>query len=132
MFSKKFVKSDCCFEVPEFIGHNRANLKNNLTRHCCQLMRATFPPDVYPHWIRTPHGIWNACPSFFRLLHKFRNKDIGAGKFDNVPTATNFLLMQTLCGCLGCNVLFLEGVVPRNVDRDAFQKNLVISDISGI
>ena len=31
-----------------------------------------------------------------------RNKDIGAGKFDNVPTATNFLLMQTLCGCSGC------------------------------
>jgi hypothetical protein len=31
-----------------------------------------------------------------------RNKEIGAGKFDNVPTATNFLLMQTLCGCSGC------------------------------
>lgn len=72
----------------------------------------------------TPHGmrvlqffvahqlwIWQFFSCLLRLLHKFRNKDIGAGKFDNVPTATNFLLMQTLCGSLGCNVDF-----TRNVD----------------
>jgi len=32
------------------------------------------------------------------MVQLLQNKDIGAGKFDNVPTATNFLLMQTLCG----------------------------------
>lgn len=32
------------------------------------------------------------------MVQLLQNKEIGAGKFDNVPTATNFLLMQTLCG----------------------------------
>ena len=43
--------------------------------------------------------ILGAC-SFFCTFCP-RNKDIGVGKFDDVPTATNFLLMQTLCGFCG-------------------------------
>ncbi|CAJ1357249.1 unnamed protein product, partial [Effrenium voratum] len=32
------------------------------------------------------------------MTQLLQGKNIGEGKFDNVPTATNFLLMQTLCG----------------------------------
>ncbi|CAK9086509.1 Sodium channel protein type 10 subunit alpha (Peripheral nerve sodium channel 3) (PN3) (Sensory neuron sodium channel) (Sodium channel protein type X subunit alpha) (Voltage-gated sodium channel subunit alpha Nav1.8) [Durusdinium trenchii] len=54
-------------------------------------------------------GVRSVCTTLILLLlvtytfavamtQLLQNKDVGKGKFDDVATATNFLLMQTLCG----------------------------------